>query len=115
MFQTWTDKGILKPKDLKQIQDYIDRTVVPPDVGRIPNKLEAGASGMTADQWKNWTLIYSRYILSTVLPQEHYECCLHQRVQYCVGEQFLYQNCAKQTVSCFCFAKKSKVSTTKIL
>ena len=73
MFQTWTDKGILKPKDLKEIQ-YIDRTVVPPDVGRIPNKLEAGASGMTADQWKNWTLIYSPYILSTILPQEHYEC-----------------------------------------
>ena len=68
MFQTWTDKGILKPKDLKEIQDYIDRTVVPPDVGRIPNKLEAGASGMTADQWKNWTLIYSPYILSTILP-----------------------------------------------
>ena len=36
MFQTWTDKGILKLKDLKEIQDYIDRTVVPPDVGRIP-------------------------------------------------------------------------------
>ena len=29
MFQTWTDKGILKPKDLKEIQDYIDHTVVP--------------------------------------------------------------------------------------
>ena len=37
MFQTWTGKGILKPKDLIEIQDYIDHTVVPPDVGRIPN------------------------------------------------------------------------------
>lgn len=53
MFHTWIDKGILKRNYLKEIQDYIHRTVVPPDVGRIPNKLEAGVSGMTADQWEN--------------------------------------------------------------
>mgnify|MGYP002803532383 CR=1 FL=1 len=74
MFKTWTDKGILKPQNLKDIQEHIDSVVVPPDVGRIPNKLEAGTSGMTADQWKNWTLIYSPYILSKFLPKDHYDC-----------------------------------------
>ena len=48
--------------------------MVPNDVGRIPNKIEAGCSGMTADQWKNWTLIFSPYILSTILAKEHYDC-----------------------------------------
>ena len=72
MFQIWTEKKYLKSQDLKDIQEHINNIVVPPDVGRIPNKLEAGGSGMTADQWKNWTLIYSTYILSKFLPKEHY-------------------------------------------
>ena len=74
MFKTWTDKGILKTQNLKDIQEHIDSIVVPPDAGWIPNKLEAGTSGMTADQWKNWTLIYSPYILSKFLPKDHYDC-----------------------------------------
>lgn len=74
MFHTWTEKGILKSQDLKHIQEHIDSIVVPPDVGRIPNELESRASGMTADQWKNWTLIYSPYILSNFLPKDHYKC-----------------------------------------
>ena len=74
MFSTWTDKGILKSQDLKCTQEHIDSIVVHPDVGRIPNKLEGGSSGMTADQWKNWTIIYSPYILSKFLPKDHYKC-----------------------------------------
>ena len=74
MFNKWCEKGILKSQDLAFIQDHIDGIVVPRDVGRIPNKLRGGASGMTADQWKNWTLIYSPYILSKILEKDHYEC-----------------------------------------
>ena len=74
LFHKWIELGLLKPDELKKIQVHIDENVVPPDNGRIPNKIESGSSGMTADQWKNWTLVYSPYILSTVLPKSHYDC-----------------------------------------
>ncbi len=74
LFHKWIQLGLLKQDQLKMIQDHIDEIIAPPDIGRIPNKIEAGSSGMTADQWKNWTLIYSPYILSTILPKAHYDC-----------------------------------------
>ena len=74
MFHKWIEDGLLKQPDLKKIQEHVDELVVPNDVGRIPNKIEAGCSGITADQWKNWTLIFSSYILSTILAKEHYDC-----------------------------------------
>ena len=74
MFHKRTEDGLLKQPDLKTIQEHIDELVVPNNVRRIPNKIGAGCSGMTADQWKNWTLIYSPYILSTILPKDHYNC-----------------------------------------
>lgn len=74
LFHKWIELGLLKQDDLNKIQNHINEIVVPPDIGRIPNKIESGSSGMTADQWKNWTLVYSPYILSTVLPKAHYDC-----------------------------------------
>ena len=74
LFHKWIELGLLKQDELKKIQVHIDEIVIPPDIGRIPNKIESGSSGMTADQWKNWTLVYSPYILSTVLPKSHYDC-----------------------------------------
>ena len=46
---------------------------VPLDVGRIPHKIELGMANLTADQWKNWTCIYSLYVLHGILPSEHLE------------------------------------------
>ena len=47
---------------------------MPLDIGRIPLKIESSKSGLTADQWKNWTCIYSLYVLHDILPQEHLNC-----------------------------------------
>ena len=49
---------------------------VPLDVGRIPHNIESqmSAAGLTADQWKTWTCLYSLYVLHDVLPKEHLEC-----------------------------------------
>ena len=33
--------------------------VTPADIGWIPDKLSSGFSSFSADQWKDWTLIYS--------------------------------------------------------
>ena len=50
---------------------------VPQDIGRIPGKISCSFSGFTADQWKNWTTVYSVFALKGVLPDNHLECWRH--------------------------------------
>ena len=63
MVAIWKEHGLLSPNDFSGIQVHVDRFVTPPDVGRIPNKISSGFSSFTADQWKNWALIYSLVVL----------------------------------------------------
>ena len=41
---------------------------------RIPYKIDSGMASMTADQWKNWTCVYSLYALHGLIPKEHLDC-----------------------------------------
>ena len=56
------------------MQAEVDAFVTPHDVGRIPTKIFYSFSGFTAEQWKNWTLIFSLYSLEELLPYQHYQC-----------------------------------------
>ena len=47
---------------------------VPQDIDRIPGKISSSFTGLTADQWKNWTLVYSLFALKGILPEEHLQC-----------------------------------------
>ena len=49
----------------------------PPKVGRIPRKIQSGFAAFTADEWKNWIVLYSPYILRDLLPERDYECWCH--------------------------------------
>ena len=69
----WKQKDIL---DLQKIQSIVDSFVTPSDVGRIPMKIVSGFSQFTADQWRNWTLLYSLASLKGTIPLEHYDCWL---------------------------------------
>ncbi len=40
----------------------------------IPSKIASGFSGFTAEQWRNWTILYSLSALKDVLPREHFNC-----------------------------------------
>ena len=44
------------------------------DVGRIPYMIESSMAKLTADEWKNWTCVYSLFVLHDILPKEHLEC-----------------------------------------
>lgn len=57
--EIWKSKSILNSKDLDTIQNQVNIFVCPADEGRIPSKLASGLSDMTADQWKNWVLLFS--------------------------------------------------------
>lgn len=70
----WKDRSIITKDHFKIMQERIDQINVPLDIGRIPHKIESSMASLTADQWKNWTCIYSLYVLHDILPQEHLNC-----------------------------------------
>ena len=78
----WKENDIIEKSNLPLIQETVDEFITPADIGRIPYKISSGFSSFTADQWKNWVLIYSQVALKDVLPDEHYHCW-HQFVLAC--------------------------------
>lgn len=77
MITLWKSSGMLSETHFDAIQSSVDKFITPADIGRIPHKISSLFSLFTADQWKNWTLIYSTIVLKPVIPNEHYQCwCL---------------------------------------
>lgn len=74
MFTLWLEKDILGPNSLKNLKQSIQNVKVPADVGRIPSNIESNYSRFTAEEWKNWTLYYSLFVLRHVLPDAHFNC-----------------------------------------
>ena len=74
MVAIWKDLGFLGPIECEKIQAKVDNMTVPYGIGRIPHKICSKFSGLTADQWRNWTNIYSLHALKGILPDEHYTC-----------------------------------------
>ena len=66
----------------------VDKFVTPAGIGRIPHKIAANFSSFTADQWKNWVLIYSIVVLKNQIPNEHYEC-------WCIFVDACYLLCSR--------------------
>lgn len=74
MISIWKEIGIIGTIELGIIQCRVDEIVIPHNIGQIPNKISSKFSSLTADQWRNWTNVYSLYALRGVLPEEHYTC-----------------------------------------
>jgi hypothetical protein len=57
----WIDQGILTTTILNDIQKKMNQFSIPADIGRIPGKIYCGEgfSNFTADQWKNFFIIYA--------------------------------------------------------
>ena len=75
-FKVWVSNNILSEKEFHTIQNRVDSFKTPPDIGRIPYKINSKFSGLKADQWKNWTLYFSLYSLKGILPPRDYDCWL---------------------------------------
>lgn len=75
VFQLWTELGILTTKSLDELQTRVENIKVPNEVGRIPLRISSGFAGFTADQWKNWTTIYSLFCLKGLISRQRYEMC----------------------------------------
>ena len=74
MIHTWKDKDKLRHQQFSQLQEKVDSLTPPPKIGRIPRKIESGFASFTADEWKNWLLIYSSYTLHDIIDDPHYKC-----------------------------------------
>ena len=108
MMVVWKELSIISTHDFEKIQERVGGLNVPQDIGRIPHKIDSGMAGMTADQWKNWTCIYSLYALQGIIPSTHLDCwwlfvqactllCqpLIKPVDIRKGDEFLVQFCKK--------------------
>ena len=74
MIELWLELNIISEKQLKDIQARVDSVQTASDVSRLPHKIASCFGGFTADQWKNWTNLFSIFALHGILPKEHLEC-----------------------------------------
>lgn len=74
MMKIWTENGLITKDQMKVVQTRVDSIRVPSGIGRVPKKISSSFAGFTAEQWKNWVMLYSMFALRGILPQEHYVC-----------------------------------------
>lgn len=70
----WVQNDILRGNAMNVIQSRVEKLKLPGSCGRLPKKIASGFAEFTAEQWKNWTCIYSLYALRDLLPLEHFKC-----------------------------------------
>lgn len=77
MMEMWLDLSILTRADLERVQQKVDESCVPSNIGRLPFRIAKSFSGFTAEQWKTWVTVFSPFALFGLLPVNHYKCWLH--------------------------------------
>ena len=70
----WVNSGLLNKTALEEIQEIVNQCIVPKGIGRIPHKLSSNFARLTADEWKNWTLLFSPIALHNHLPPDDFNC-----------------------------------------
>jgi hypothetical protein len=75
----WIGHGKLTSEDLTEIQKHMNKIHPPSEIGRIPHKIDIGEgfSNLTANEWKNFFLIYARVVLWNFLDQEDRKILIH--------------------------------------
>ena len=75
--KVWIERILILSHQFEDIQGKINAFKTPLDVGCIPRKIETGFAGFTADQFKNWTVLFSIPCLKDVLNDDDLECWRH--------------------------------------
>ena len=75
--KVWIERSLIVSHQFEDIQRKINAFKTPLDVGRIPRKIETGFAGFTADQFKNWMVLFSIPCLKDVLNDDDLECWRH--------------------------------------
>lgn len=61
-------------RTLATFKGEINKLKVPSSIGRIPSKIASSFKGFTADQFKNWAVVFSTFALKDILPDRHLQC-----------------------------------------
>ena len=72
--EIWTNLGYLNKNKLDLIQENTDQFVVPHGIGKIPRKISSCFDAFDADEYKNWVMFFSIYVLHDVIPKRGKEC-----------------------------------------
>ncbi|CAB4431577.1 unnamed protein product [Rhizophagus irregularis] len=67
----WIEEKKLTSENLSLMQERANKIQLPADIGRIPSRIATGDGffGFTADQWKNFILIYATSIIWDLLKE----------------------------------------------
>lgn len=71
VFNLWIDIKFMTADDLKQMQARVEKVHCPSDIGKLPQKFASSFDSFNADQWKNWTVLFSIYVLKDFLLVDH--------------------------------------------
>ena len=74
VFKLWDNQGIISKKQMKLLEKCIEEMDVPTDIGRLPKKISSNYGSYTAEQWKNWTVIYSMFALKGIIGGQYLQC-----------------------------------------
>ena len=74
MLKIWKEENLLSEKEFSRLQSRINKLKVPSSIGRIPSKIASNFKGFTADQFKNWAVVFSTFALKDILPDRHLQC-----------------------------------------
>ena len=72
----WKELGYLNKASLEKLQEKTNEFVVQCDIGKIPQKIASSFDGFTADEYKNWTILFSMYALKGIVPASENLCLL---------------------------------------
>ncbi|GBC25642.2 uncharacterized protein LOC110231456 [Rhizophagus irregularis DAOM 181602=DAOM 197198] len=82
----WLGHSKINMDDLTKIQKNMNNIHPPSEIGRIPHKIDIGKgfSNLTANEWKNFFLIYARVVLWDFLDQEDQKILVHFSQAYSI-------------------------------
>ena len=82
MMEIWSKQVIISKQQFTHIHDVVNAISTPKQVGRVPTKIASSFAGFSADQWRNWTTVFSSVALKGAIPSNHLNCWL-MYVQAC--------------------------------
>lgn len=74
MLNIWKAQKIIDEKRFEQIDQRLQHIEAASDIGKLPTKLVGNYGTFTADELKNWVLLFSIYALKGIIHEDHLKC-----------------------------------------
>ena len=95
MIKIWKELKFIDRNAQEKMQEKANQFVVPSSIGKLPKKIVTGFDGFTADEYKNWVILFSLYCIHGCIPAKH-DACFQKFVLAC--QYFCKQMISKRDV-----------------